>query len=356
VQLLDWFQSGMMLGQDILKWRSGSRENATSARNFPTFQGMSPSLCDGICCFCGGPRISMINGVVGFGAAREYEGTSNPQLGVGDVMPGDIVVIGRRDHADQSFSIQYRAFNPLGNDHADFAENYEFLAVAMAESDALAGVTADYSNLVGPPSAELIAAFQAMKVQIESILSTLRFLPADSYFTTSYTDDGGTVRSGRIRISELIMWFSRIDFEFYPAGHPFGNNGVGQTYVTNRSNMRRADVTLRVDEAAFRGWAISLDSDGNRVTNHGLTTWYLIHEVVHATSFGNTLYERYGNGIRLERLINGFALGLANTIAPAQASAVASYVNTTVPVTPTTPAYDYTPAPDGSTTFVTPTT
>lgn len=376
VQLLDWFQSGMMLGQDILKWRSGNRENATSARNFPTFQGMSPSLCDGICCFSCGPRISMINGVVGFGAAREYEGTSNPQVGVGDVMPGDIVVIGRRDHADQSFSIQYRAFNPLGNDHADFAENYEFLAVAMAESDALAGVTADYSHLGGPPSPELVAAFEAMKGQIEAILANLQGLPADSYFTTRYIDAGGSVQQGRIRVSELIMWFSRIDFEFYPAAYNFGNGGVGQTYVTSRSNMNRADVTLRVDETAFRGWAFQhglagnliRDPAGNPTINYGQITWYLIHEITHATSFGETVKHRYGNGVPLEKLVNGFALGLARTIAPTYANSrddrssienerqsVEGYVKVVRPDPETGVVYDLTPPSDATTTFVVPT-
>lgn len=297
----------------------------------------------------------MVNGVVGFGAARQYNGNTNPQLGAGDVMPGDIVVIGRRDHGDQSFSVQYRAFDPLGSGHADFAENYEFLAAAIAESDALAGVAADYTHVSGLAATDralLEAAFNAMKVQIELILSNLRMLNAEAYYLTTYIDDGGVVRQGRIRVSELIMWFSRIDFEFHPAGTNFHNGGVGATDVQRGSLFRSADVTLKVDETAFRRWALNADG----TLNAGEATWYLIHEMVHATSFGNSLLNRYNNGTRLERLNNAYTQDIARNAAPTAESAVRTYVATTRPPTPTTPAFDYAAASDATTTFVTPTT
>lgn len=327
-----------MDGRDIVRW---SQNSSHSGPNFDAFQALTPSLCQNICCFMNGPKISMINGVVGFGAARQYNGSSNPQLGIGDVMNGDIVVTGMRYHEDQSMTYRYRAFDLYGGGFADFAENYDFLSVAIAESDVLAGVTADYSHLGGPPSQALIDAFEAMKAQIQSIISNLSLLNPASYFTTSYTDEGGTVRSGRIRVSELIMWFSRIDFEFYPSGTNFGNFGAGATDVRRGSLFRSADVTLKVDESSFRVWASSL----------GQSTWYLIHEVVHASSFGDSLLNRYGNGVRLERLVNAYTLAIAGRVAPANANgptnSVEEYVNR--------PSH-YTPAPDAISTFVTPTT
>lgn len=328
-----------MDGRDVLRWSAGSTHNGPNRNDF---LALTPSLCQNICCFMSGPRMTMVNGVVGFGAARPYNGASNPQLGQGGIVPGDIVVTGSRWHNDQSFSYRYRAFDPYGSGYADFVENYDFLSVAVAESDVLAGVTADYSHLGGPVSEQLQEAFEAMKAQIEAILSNLNHLNPSAHFRVSYTDEGGTVRNGRIRVSELIMWLSRIDFEFYPAGHNFNNGGDGGVATRRQSIFRSGDVTLRVDESSFRGWAAS----------PGTATWYLIHEIVHATSFGDTLLRRYGNGLRLEQLINGFARDIANTIAPAHAAAVSAYVNT-----PPSAAYaDYRPAADANATFVTPTT
>ncbi|MEQ1725599.1 MAG: hypothetical protein ABL882_06710 [Sphingopyxis sp.] len=344
--IYQWFQNHLMDGRDIVRWSQGSSH---SGPNFDAFQALTPSLCQNICCFMNGPKISMINGVVGFGAARQYNGSTNPQLGIGDVMPGDIVVNGTRWHDDQSMTFRYRAFDHDGGGFADFAENYDFLSVAVAESDALAGVTADFSHVNGlsvEALALLQSAFNAIKLQIESILSNLSLLNPASYFAVSYTDEGGTVRQGRIRVSELIMWFSRIDFEFYPANTNFDNHGAGATDVRRGSLFQSADVTLKVDEAAFRRWASTL----------GESIWYLIHEIVHASSFGNTLLNRYDNGVRLERLINAYTQEIAHIVAPNAEAAVRAYVATTRPATTTTSAFDYTPAPDADTTFVTPTT
>jgi hypothetical protein len=68
--------------------------------------------------------------------------------------------------------------------------------------------------------------------------------------------------------------------------------------------MQRMDVALQVKEETFRLLAASDEA----------SFYYLLHEIVHATRFGQEISRRFGLGEDLERRINSFARGIAETV------------------------------------------
>lgn len=235
------------------------------------------------------------------GSAKPFTGNSNPQLS-GDIRPGDIVVIGRIFHPEGGESVQYRVFNDTDNSYTDYAETYEFVEIARREADAEV-VSADFS-LVGGATPQLQAAFDRLKTNLMTIIGRLEALPAGSYYNVAYRDAAGIARSQRIRVAELLSWFRLVDFTVFPESTDWGNGGVGGTIITNAGRLIMQDVELQVKISNF------LTFGG---TNGG-SLWYLIHEVGHATQFGQRLYTNFTNGTPLERNINKLALDIVNSI------------------------------------------
>lgn len=283
-----WINSGSLLAPDVLIWSTGNYSTSSSRPNFNRFQSASVARKAAMNDLLVGGNIMHEAGHALKGSARPFNGNSNPLIGQDGLMPGDIVVTARMRHANMSKSTRYRVFDPYSNQYTDVSETLSFLDIYRRESDANV-ILPDYSR-VGGPTPALEAAFDTAKVYLQAIIVNVLGRVQGASFHISYTKLNGTAVTGTITTAELLSWFRLVDFEFHPGGTDFGNDGVGATAYRNSYLLQRQDVTFQVDEEKFR---LFLGTPAGAV-------WFLVHEIIHATSFGQQMLRDFGKGITLK--------------------------------------------------------
>jgi len=235
---------------------------------------------------------------------------------------GDIVVTGTAYNWDGSTAYRLAMVDPFTHQYLTWVETAGFLYEAAANADSKE-VKADFS-LVGGATPELIAAYQSLKTEVASILQSLNLLDTNGYFYFTYVGADGSSETGKIKVSQLISSLSRVDFELHPNGTFASiNGGVGATKTS------WGDVQLQIEVGAFQTFS----------QDQASRTWYLLHEIVHATSFGKEMRSDLGLGGNLERMVNSFARDIARTL--------------NVDITSFNPGFGYTTT---NTVFVDPTT
>lgn len=297
-----WINSGSLLAPDVLTWSTGDYSTSSSRPNFNRFQSASADRRAAMKDLLVGGAVMQIDSYALKGGAKPFNGNANPQVGQGGIEKNDIAVTARKRHANMSESTRYRVFDPYSNQYTDVSETMSFCDIQRRESDANV-IVADYS-LIGGPTPPLETAFQTAKTYLQAIIANLLGRAPGAGFDIRYTNLSGTAVTGRITTAELLSWFRLVDFEFHPALTNFGNGGVGITAYRNGYLLQRQDVTFKVDEAAFRTF---MGSEAGAI-------WFLVHEIIHASRFGQAMFRHFGNGDPLESRVNAIARAIASNL------------------------------------------
>lgn len=297
-----WINSGSLLAPDVLLWNSGNYSTSASRPNFGIYQSTPSSRRTAMDDLLKAGNLTKIDTYALLGSAVPFNGNTNPQIGHEGVHNGDIVVIGRMRHANMAESARYRVFDASSNSYTDLAQTYAFIDIERRRSDANV-IRADYSRL-GGPTPELEADFETVKSRLQTMIATLRSRPSGAYFEVSYTGPSGNRVTGRILLSELASWLELVDFEFFPATHLFASGGSGEVVYQNEMMMQRMDVTLQINVSRFTELAGTIEG----------SIYYLLHEILHASQFGQQMLRRFGSGDPLETRINTLAREVAQNL------------------------------------------